>query len=188
VGMVACIVAILGCARVSVEAPKEPIKMDISMRLDIYQHIEKDIDAIENIVSGSKAAPKDAGKQSFLSGFLSCAYAQGALAPEVEQAAVRRRDRLQELSSLEAQGIVGEGQTGLAEVRDAARGAGRTAELVRAENEDRMVIYRSVAQNNSTSVEEVQKIYAQKLQAAAPSGTPIEAFVASSGTYQWQKK
>jgi len=26
----------LGCARVSVQAPKDPIKVDISMRLDIY--------------------------------------------------------------------------------------------------------------------------------------------------------
>jgi hypothetical protein len=43
----------VGCARVRVEAPKEAIKLDISMRLDIYQHVAKDIDAIEDIVSGS---------------------------------------------------------------------------------------------------------------------------------------
>ena len=44
----------LGCARVMVQAPKEPIKVDISMRLDVYQHIQNDIDDIESIVSGSK--------------------------------------------------------------------------------------------------------------------------------------
>ena len=43
-----------GCASVQVQAPKDPIKMDISMRLDVYQHVSKDIDNIESIV-GSKA-------------------------------------------------------------------------------------------------------------------------------------
>jgi len=32
----------VGCAKVQVQAPKEPIKVDISMRLDVYQHVEKD--------------------------------------------------------------------------------------------------------------------------------------------------
>ena len=42
-----CAVVIgLGCARVRVEAPKEAIKVDISMRLDVYQHVQKDIDEI----------------------------------------------------------------------------------------------------------------------------------------------
>ena len=41
-----------GCASVQVNAPKEPIKMDISMRLDVYQHVVKDIDDIESIVAG----------------------------------------------------------------------------------------------------------------------------------------
>ena len=82
----------LGCARVRVEAPKEPIKVDISMRLDIYQHVEKDIDAIENIVSGPPGEQKaaDKGKQSFLSYFLETAFAEGSLSPEVEKAALRR--------------------------------------------------------------------------------------------------
>ena len=43
----------IGCATVRMKAPKEPIKVDISMRLDIYQHVQKDIEAIENIVSGA---------------------------------------------------------------------------------------------------------------------------------------
>ncbi|MDP2911312.1 MAG: hypothetical protein Q8N76_03140, partial [Candidatus Omnitrophota bacterium] len=51
------LVAFLGCARVRVEAPKDPIKLDISMRLDIYQHVAKDIDAIEGIVSGNETKP-----------------------------------------------------------------------------------------------------------------------------------
>ena len=37
--LILAIIISLGCAKVQVQAPKEPIKVDISMRLDIYQHI-----------------------------------------------------------------------------------------------------------------------------------------------------
>jgi uncharacterized protein YdbL (DUF1318 family) len=45
---------------------------------------------------------------------------------------------------------------------------------VNAENSDRMTIYQSVAKKNGSSVEEVQSLYAKRLQADAPAGTPIE--------------
>ncbi len=81
------LVAFFGCARVRVEAPKDPIKLDISMRLDIYQHVAKDIDAIENIVSG-KEQKLPAGKNgSMLSAFVKDAYAEDSLGPDVEKAA-----------------------------------------------------------------------------------------------------
>ncbi len=163
----------LGCARVKVEAPDKPIKVDISMRLDIYQHIEKDIDAIEGIVSGSKekaTAGKD--NQSFLGGFVTAAYAQDDLGSEVEAAAYRRRDRRDALVALEAKGVIGENKSGLLTVKQA--GDPTAAEIVNVENSDRMIIYQGVAKKNGSSVEDVEKLYAKRLQADAPSGTPIE--------------
>jgi len=77
----------IGCARVSLQGSEKPIKVDISMRLDVYQHVEKDADSIENIVSGGK------DKQSFLNLFVSVAYAQEEMSPEVHDAALRRKDR-----------------------------------------------------------------------------------------------
>lgn len=163
----------LGCARVRVEAPEKPIKVDISMRLDIYQHIEKDIDAIEGIVSGSKEK-STAGKdnQSFLGGFITAAYAQEGLGPEVEAAAYRRRDRRDALLSLEAKGAIGENRSGLLTVKQA--GDASAAEIVNAENSDRMIIYQGLARKNGSSVEDVERLYAKRLQADAPAGTPIE--------------
>ncbi len=165
-----------GCARVSLQAPKEPIKLDISMRLDIYQHVEKDIDAIEDLVSGGGAADKVAApdKQSFLNSFVSIAYAEDGLSPEVEEAALRRKSRLGELRSLETSGAIGESNMGLVEIRDSSKAEGSINELIRMENSDRMIIYRSVAEKNGTTVEDVQKIYGKRLQNDAPSGTPIE--------------
>jgi uncharacterized protein YdbL (DUF1318 family) len=169
----------LGCARVRVEAPKEPIKVDISMRLDIYQHVQSDINDIENMVSG-----KD--KQSLLEYFTATAFAQGSLPAEVEQAAGRRKDRKAEIVSWQAKMAIGENKMGLLEVRGAVFAG--VSDLVSRENSDRMVIYREVARKNGASVEEVQKLYAKRLQSDAPAGTPIEVLDAATGRYQWKVK
>lgn len=185
--LLAGIVLSLGCARVKVEAPKEPIKVDISMRLDIYQHIEKDIDAIEGIVSGSKEKARTKDNHSLLNYFIVTAYADEDLSPEIEQAALRRRDRLEALSVLEEKGLLGENKSGLVEARGSSSDA-KSKELIEKENNDRMVIYRSVAQKNNSSIDEVQKLYAKRLQEKAPAGTPIEVFNDSTGTCEWKIK
>ncbi|MCG8431961.1 MAG: DUF1318 domain-containing protein [Candidatus Omnitrophica bacterium] len=162
-----------GCARVQVEAPEEPIKVDISMRLDVYQHVQKDIDAIEDIVSGDADVQENPGEQSLLGIFLQPAYALEGFSDEVEAAALRRKERLGELRSLQQEGIVGENRLGLVEVREEAVSPG-VQELVDKENHDRMLIYRAIASKGETAVENVQMLYAERLQGSAPAGTPVE--------------
>ena len=179
----------LGCARVQVEAPKEPIKVDVTMRLDIYQHVAKDIDDIESIVSGSGSNPGAQGQGSFLNLFVGNAYAQGeALSSEVESAALRRKGRYQQLTALEEDGIVGENKWGLVEIRVAQKADSATKDLIGKENSDRMVIYKEIAVKNGATIEEVQAMYAKRLQSDAPSGTPIEAFNEQSGKFEWKIK
>ena len=182
-GLIVC----TGCARVRVEAPKDPIKVDISMRLDVYQHVEKDIDAIEDIVSGSKTEPQSKVYQNLLGLFVEDAYASEGLSPAVEQAALRRKDRLSELTSWQSQGVVGENRSGLVEIRNSEKADASVKALVAAENSDRMVIYQGIAEKNGTSVAEVQKLYAKHLQDAAPGGTPIEVSDGASAS-QWKIK
>ncbi len=178
-----------GCARVNVGGSKEPIKVDIAMRLDIYQHVQKDIDSIENIVAGDKTQPaKKAGNHSFLNCLLSSAYAQEGLSPDVEQAALRRKDRRDILSSWEAKAVVGENKAGLVEIRNAGLVDSSVDGLVKAENADRMLIYRSLAQKYGETLEQIQKVYAEKLADQAPSGTPIEALNNSTGSSEWKVK
>jgi uncharacterized protein len=172
-------VGLLGCARVSVQGSKEPIRLDISMRLDIYQHVKNDIDDIENMVSGPKDQAKPKDKQSFLGYFIADAYAQEGLGPDVEQAAMRRKERRSELAGAESRGAIGENKSGMVEIRN---GDGSLQGLVSAENQDRTTIYRAVAQKNGAAIEDVQKLYAKRLQSDAPSGTPIE------GPDGWAKK
>lgn len=178
----------LGCARLSVQGTKEPIKVDISMRLDIYQHVEKDIDAIESIVSGQKDKNRPGEKQSFLGFFVSTAYAQEGLSPAVEQAALRRKSRIKELYDLEAKGIVGENKMGLTEIRNASLADASVNSLIQAENSDRAVIYKSISDKNNTSIEDIQKLYAKRLANDAPSGTPVELLNPATGAYEWKIK
>ena len=171
----------MGCAQVQVKAPKDPIKFDITMRLDVYQHVAKDIDSIENIVSGKAApSPKDGMKINFL---MVNAHAEEGLSPEVEKAAMNRKARYADLSSLEGRGAIGENKLGMVE----AKGSGAPSGLISAENADRMTIYRALSQKNGAPLEDVQKIYAKRLQEDAPAGTPIEILNAS-GSYEWKNK
>jgi len=180
------LVAFLGCARVRVEAPKDPIKLDISMRLDIYQHVAKDIDAIEDIVSGNENKPAVGKQGTWLDVFVKDAYAQESLSPEVEKAAYGRRDRKPQLTSLEESGAVGENKLGMVEIRASANPSAQA--IVDAEDNDRMTIYKAIAQKNGISIEEVHKMYAKKLQDGASSGTPVEVLNESSGRYEWKMK
>jgi uncharacterized protein YdbL (DUF1318 family) len=175
-----CVLLVVGCATVKVQAPKEPIKVDITMRLDVYQHVQNDINAIEDLVTGAGKTQAVPQNQSLLNRFTGIAYAQD-LSPEVEQAALRRKNRYSELIALEQAGTVGETSSGLVTVK--AAGDSAVEKLVRDENNDRMVIYKEIASKNGTSVEDVQKLYAERLQKDAPSGTPIEA-----GSGNWQIK
>jgi uncharacterized protein YdbL (DUF1318 family) len=177
----------LGCARVRVEGSKEPIKLDITMRLDVYQHVAKDIDDIENMVSGT-SAKASGGNSSLLNLMLKNAYAEDGLSPEVEKAALSRKDRRLELVSLEQKGLLGENKVGLVEIRPAGKSDDSVGSLVKAENEDRMVIYNAIAKKNGANIADVQKLYAKRLQEDAVPGTPIEELNESTGTYEWKIK
>lgn len=161
-------VTLLGaaCARVQVEAPKDPIKMDISMRLDVYQHIAKDVDAIEDLVRG-----KSETQSAFLSEWLvGTAYAED-LSPTVREAALRRRARLAQIEALQRQGILGESRTGLLVVRGASSDG---ASLAAQENTDRQIMFNDLARSG-TSADQVGQVFAKRLQSEAPAGTPLES-------------
>lgn len=178
----------LACARVRLEAPQEPIKVDVSMRLDIYQHVVKDIDSIEDIVSGPKGKLKTGGPDSLLRGFIINAYAEEALTPEIESIALRRKERHEALAALEAKGVIGENKLGLVELKIPQNGDPAAEELIAQENKDRMRIYQEVSRKNSVLVDEVQKIYVKRLHKDAPVGTPLEVFSDSGNAYVWEIK
>jgi len=188
--MIFCVMVALGCARVSVQAPKEPIKVDISMRVDVYQHIQNDIDAIEDMVSGSSEEEigEPVSKNSLMDYFICNAYAGEDLGAGVKKAALRRKNRHEQLISLMEEGIIGENRSGLVEIRDASASGSKIEKMIGEENQDRMVIYQALAEKNNTPIEEIQSLYAGRLQNDAPKGTPVEVLDKKMGAYDWKMK
>ena len=180
---IAVIISVLfmtvGCVSIQVKPPKDPIKVDLTMRLDVYQHVEKDINAIEDMVSGPD---KPVGKQSWLPSLVNEAYAEDGFGPDVEEAAAGRKARKAQVMSLLAKGAIGENSRGMLEPGLQGKSDPAAAEVIKAENKDRAIIYRAIARKNGTSYEEVAEMYSKRLQNDAPSGAPIET---PSG---WQTK
>ena len=110
------------------------------------------------------------------------------MSPEVENAALRRKERYDKVMALLKQGTIGENHTGLLELRDEKAADASVEKLLAKENGDRMLIYKALAQKNDTSVEDIQKVYAQRLQKDAPTGAPIEIFSKVDNAYVWKQK
>ena len=169
---------LLGCARVTVDA-KQPIKLDVTMRLDIYQHVAKDVTAIEDMISAPNtagAASGTQGKTSLLSFGVKEAYAQeeSDYPSDVKAAIERRKERRPALTSFEAKGAIGENARGLVEVKNASAGSD-VSSIAQEENSDRNIIYNYVSSKNGAAQDETGKLFAKRIQADVPQGTPIEA-------------
>jgi len=173
-----CVVLLLvvGCARVSIDS-KEPIKLDVSMRVDVYQHVARDVDSIEDLIAGPSEKEAEAPpKTSWLPVIVPAAYA-GELSDfpdEVVVAIERRKARRPQILLLASQGYIGENENGFLDVFDkASLDPGKLA-MVEEENKDRLVIFQYVAEKNGASVQETGKVFANRLQKDAAAGTPIE--------------
>ncbi|MGE5280566.1 MAG: DUF1318 domain-containing protein [Deltaproteobacteria bacterium] len=172
-----CVVMALaaGCAHVSV-ATKEPIKLDVSMRVDVYQHVERDVNAIEDMITGPPAAPGAAEKTSLMDLLVPAAYAapSSGLPDEVAVAIERRKERRPQILLLASQGYIGENASGFLDIFDKASLDPGKRSMVEEENKDRLVIFAYVAKKNGASVEETGKVFADRIQQDAAAGTPIE--------------
>lgn len=161
-----CVVFImLGCAKVNVETAK-PLRLDINMRLDVYQHVAKDIDSIEDQVYGDNEK-----KMNFLS-LGQDVYAADA-APQVAAAIERRKARLDEIEDILAKGYVGENHNADLEIIDASLSGGSLTQveaLVRQENKDRAIIYDATAAKNGVAAEDVRRIVLNDHYQRAPKG------------------
>ena len=178
------IFVVLGCASVEVKAPKDPIKVDIAMRVDIYQHVANDINEIENLVSGDSSRNE---QQSFWGMGLMEVYAQDSISLKAEEAALRRKERRPRIVSLESGGVVGENLKGFVEIRQPSPTNQEVQKLLNDENNDRMVIYQEISRKNGAKIQDVQKIYSQRIYSDAPTGTPLQV-EDSSGSLTWRNK
>lgn len=147
-----------GCEslKVDVSSP-EPIKVDVNMRLDVYQY------------KGDEPGKPDAAQQSY------------------EEAVERQRNRMAEIQRLKDNRFVGEDHRGLLHLRQKPAGDwGEYVErTVNAENEDRNLLMRKVAKDTNRALHEVQSEQWKLRTDKAYQGEWIEVPGDKPNTYRW---
>ncbi len=149
-----------GCKAPSVNlATAEPIKVDINMRLDVYQY--------------SSAATKKP--------------AQAQPAPQTPEA--RRRNRMADIQQFKNERLVGEGHEGLLLIRSKPEGeyGDYVRVTVEEENADRMDLMKSLAESQKTSLPEIQAKQAELWRNRSFKGEWIE-IPGPDGSWKWVQK
>jgi len=174
------VVAVLGCAKVNLKT-SQPLKVDISMRVDVYQHVVNEVGSIEDMIYGDKEK-----KLNSIS-LIPLVYA----ADPLQEAIDRRRNRASEIEAYFSAGCLGEDRkaylknlNGPASVCDQAK----VSADVQNENIDRKIIYQHTANKNGVDISSVEKIAYDDHYKRAPQGHIFESFDSGSGQFKWLKK
>ncbi len=159
-----------GCASPTVNlATTEPIKVDINMRLDVYQYGQ------------TGGGPKPAGPT--------------VPPPAANQSPKSRRDnRMADIQQFKNNRLVGEGRDGLIAVRwdetnkqpEEYRAYVRTT--VSQENADRLEVMKAMSDAEKISLPDVQAKQAEIWRNRAFKGEWIETQLPDGGTWQWVQK
>jgi uncharacterized protein YdbL (DUF1318 family) len=154
-------VLLAGCKAPTVNlSTPDPIKVDINMRVDVYER------------GGGSAPPKPPAPSADL--------------PSVD---ARRRARMGDVQNFKNSRLVGENRQGLLAVRDQPEGAyGRYVEkTVAEENADRMVVMRQLAAERNMSLEDIQAQQGELWRNRSFSGEWIEVSVGPDA-WTWSQK
>jgi uncharacterized protein len=152
-----------GCKAPTVNlATSEPLKVDINMRLDVYQY-------------SSTGTQKPAQAQ--------------ASPPSTRTPESRRRNRMADIQQFKNQRLVGESRDGLLVIR--TKPDGEYGDYVRItveeENADRMELMKSLAESQKTSLPEIQAKQAELWRNRSFKGEWIET-PGPDGAWTWIQK
>lgn len=187
----------IGCTQHNIKVSQdEPFRVDVNMRVDVYQHTVNHANAIEDLINAG-AQPQSFRVWDVLDTVLfgAPAYAQDSnilqkLTPAAKQAIEGRTQRRNQLVSWQAKGVIGENADGFVELYEAGAVSGaqrsQVEQLISAENNDRRIIYQNIAQIEGANSSDIGKVYATSIQKNAPSGTPIEVY--SGNSKDWRIK
>lgn len=142
--------------KVNLTSP-DPIKVDVNMRLDVYQY------------KGEEPGKPDAAQISY------------------EEAVTRQRNRMAEVQKLKDNRLVGEDHRGLLHLREKPGGEWGTyvERTVSTENEDRTLLMRHAAQEGNRALHEVQDEQWKLRTDKAFKGEWIEVPDEKEKNYKW---
>ena len=174
------VLTLISCAR---------LKVDINMRIDVYQHVVEDVESIEDQVyeGGAEQSSEEQSKLIFGPGI---AYADER--PSGRDGVIkRRRMRIAKLNGYFIKGYIGENREAHLEMRVQDLPADLEREIkstIKEENKDRERIYRAVAKKRGADVSEVRKVFFQDHYKRAPAGSWFEVHDKEKARYVWKKK
>jgi hypothetical protein len=142
--------------KVDLQSP-EPIKVDVNMRLDVYQY------------KGDEPDKPDAAQASF------------------DAAQTRMRNRYAEIQTFKNNGLVGEDHRGLLHLREKPAGewGDEVEKQVNQENEDRTLLIRRQAKDTNQAMHEVQDEQWKHRTKIAYHGEWIEVPGEKPNTFKW---
>lgn len=176
--------ALTGCAKVSLETA-EPIKVDVTMRVDIYQHVMEEVESIEEKIHG--------GDKERLLNFFSAVpevYAR-EYSKEVMDAIERRRERVLIIEDYFSRGYVGETKEAYLEIFPSeVPGEYKQAVeiVVKEENSDREVVYAAIAAKNKVDIKEIRKVFFKDHYDRAPNGYWFQIHSGDKEEFVWKRK
>lgn len=178
--LAALVLALTGCVAVTINVtfPQESIDQAASSIEDLVRTPKEPPAAPPAPPRGSQPAPPTARR------WLGPAAAEAQplpelkiRTPEVMAVIASRRARWGELSAALARGCAGENNQGLVEARPAPGCPPNLADLVAAENRDRMTLYRTLVEQNNMppgDLARVQAGFARENRARAPAGAWVQ--------------
>ena len=138
-------------------ASPDPIKVDVNMRLDVYQY------------KGDEPGKKDEAEVGY------------------EEAVQRQRNRMGEIQKLKDNRFVGEDHRGLLHLREKPAGdwGDYVERTVNQENDDRTILMRHEAKESNRALHEVQDEQWKRRTTASYAGEWVELPGDKPNTYKW---
>lgn len=182
VAVVACVVGVVGsssCRATVAGDPDRPIKIEAHITLDVRQ-VKEAATSIEDQVSGGAPAQKTSALDFLEARAWAAEPELKLITPEVQEAINARRARYDQLKGLKAQGIIGENNEGHVVVMG---GDSAAEELVKAENNDREVIYKAIVEQNKMGRDAISTVRATFGEVQREKAGPGEKIQAPSGEW-----
>ncbi|MEA1928230.1 MAG: YdbL family protein [Candidatus Auribacterota bacterium] len=186
-----CFIGFPACTKheISLKSP-DPIVIKLEARLDIYNHASE----IEDMVSGDQpvkeieeVTEEDTDENldgSWLKKFQFCSSAW-AEPIQPENAAIKsRKARYPRIEELKARGLLGENHQGYLDPRGQI--SPEVKNLLQAENQDRRIIYQSLAEKQKAGIRQIEASFAQVQRDRSRPGEWIQ--VLKEGKWIWVKK
>jgi len=191
----------LSCEQVITQDKPLEVKVDVNVRIDVYQHA---VDVVDYISGESETLPDiEADTKSKPTGMLEKAIdlafsvktvyaAETSNNPYFKEIVQSMKKRYSEIQNYKQDGSMGENHKGLLSMRDSekmktdAAYAAKVEKLLKEENQDREQLYRLDAKLKNTPYEKIVKLYATLWADKAQKGQWIE--VEKDGQWVWQEK